>query len=150
MRITFIVLPAILILALVTAPASAGNGATRVADALWANGNLYDTVLTPATFVSPPAHSTDALYNFGMSGLEGQRGVADSAPGDRDFNGGRWSVKMVVFTPQGLQAHDPDGDGMVNFELTSEEEVLAHVDLGHIIIMDTTIYFECPLLPSKN
>jgi hypothetical protein len=82
-----------------------------------------------------------------MSGLMGQRAVSSAAPGDRDYNGGRWSVQMVSFTTTGIAVHDPDGDGNVNFELTSETEVLAHQLLGHITIMDANFYFECPLIP---
>lgn len=124
--------------------------ATRVSGALWANDKLFDTVLTDTSFHLPPLHSTDVLYNFGMSGLMGQRAVSASAPGDRDYNGGRWSVKVVVFTAAGKAVHDPDKDGLVNFELTSEDGVLEHQALGHIDIIDTSIYFECPLLPRKN
>lgn len=127
-----------------------GNGAIRVADAIWANGMLYDTVLTPTSFISPPEQSTDMIYNFDMSGLSGQRSVADSAPGDRDYNGGRWSVQMVVFTADGLMIHDPDGDGIVNFELMNEQEVLHHAELGHFEIMPANFYFECPLLPRRG
>jgi hypothetical protein len=57
-----------------------------VADAIWGHGQLYDTVITPATFVSPPEHSTDTIYSFDMSGLMGQRAVSDAAPGDPDFS----------------------------------------------------------------
>lgn len=128
----------------------AKNGAMRVSGAIWANGDIYDTILTPATFISPPEHATDMIYSFMMSGLEGQRSVAESAPGDPDYNGGRWDVQMVVFTPQGMAAHDPDGDGMVNFELTSAEQVLEHEGLGHIIINEANFYFECPLLPRRG
>ena len=124
--------------------------ATRVSDALWANDKLFDTVLTDTSFHLPPLHSTDVLYNFGMSGLMGQRAISASAPGDRDYNGGRWSVKVVVFTDAGKAVHDPDNDGLANFELTSEDAVLAHHALGHLDIIDTSIYFECPLLPRKN
>jgi hypothetical protein len=49
-----------------------------------------------------------------------------------------------------MAAHDPDGDGMVNFELTSAEAVLEHEELGHIIINDADFYFECPLLPRRG
>ena len=122
----------------------------RVSGALWANDELFDTVLTDTSFHLPPVHSTDVLYNFMISGLGGQRSVSDSGPGDRDFNGGRWSVKVVVFTEAGIEAHDPDGDGIVNFELTNADDVIAHQTLGHLDIMDTSIYFECPLLKRKN
>lgn len=124
--------------------------ATRVSGALWANDELFDTILTDTSFHLPPTQSTDVLYNFMMSGLRGQRSVSESGPGDRNFNGGRWSVKVVVFTEAGKAVHDPDRDGIVNFELTNAEAVLAHQALGHLDIMDTSIYFECPLLKKNN
>ncbi len=126
---------------------ASADRATKVENAIWANDTIYGTVLTDTSFKNPPAQSTDTLYNFGMSGLSGQRAVSDAAPGDRDYNGGRWSVKIVTFTAQGIAAHDPDGDGMVNFELTNADAVVAHEALGHIVIMDTDISFECPLIP---
>jgi hypothetical protein len=131
------------------ASSAIAGGATRVEDLVWANGVTWDTILTPATFKMPPRHSVDLLFNFGMSGLTGQRPIADSHPGDKAYNGGRWWVQMVVFTDEGKAAHDPDGDGVVNFELTSLEELLIHLDLGHIEIYETETYFECPLLKSK-
>ena len=135
---------------LVTAGTSAlAGGATRVEDAVWGDGVTWDTVLTPTSFKQAPSHSVDLLYNFGMSGLAGQRAVSSNVPGDREYNGGRWWVQMVVFTDQGRLAHDPDGDGIVNFELTSAAEVAEHVELGHIEVYETSTYFECPLLRSK-
>ena len=125
------------------------HGAVRVADAIWAHGELYDTVATTATFISPPEHSTDTIYAFIMSGLEGQRSVSDSAPKDRDYNGGRWSAKAVVFTDAGLAEFDSDNDGIIDAELTSAEAVEAAADAGYLSIYDTTIYIECPMLPSR-
>ena len=129
-------------------PVLAG-GAQRVEDALWGDGITWDTVLTPTSFKMPPRQSVDLLYNFSMSGLMGQRGVSSNVPGDTDYNGGRWWVQMVVFTEQGLAAHDPDGDGYVNFELTSADEVEFHEQLGHIEIFETSTYFACPLRRSR-
>lgn len=127
------------------AHAASDKAAQRVNNVIWANGLIYDTVLTTNSFKMPPAHSVDMLYNFGMSGLEGQRPVSDAAPGDRNYNGGRWAVTVVIFTEAGLAAHDPDGDGIVNFELTSAEMVLHHVGLGHLELVPTEIFFSCPL-----
>jgi len=124
--------------------------ATRVAEAIWGHGQLYDTVITPATFVSPPEHSTDMIYSFDMSGLMGQRAVADAAPGDRDYNGGRWSVQMAVFTDLGKEVHDTDNDGYVDDELTSADQVMMMVDLGHIEVFPANFYFECPMLPRRR
>jgi hypothetical protein len=134
---------------LLTASVATAGRATRVEDALWGAGVTWDTVLTPTTFVQPPSHSVDLLFNFSMSGLSGQRAIASNVPGDRDYNGGRWWVHMVVFTTQGLAAHDPDGDGVVNFELTSAEELADHIGLGHLQIFETSNYFECPMLRSR-
>ena len=124
--------------------------ALRVSGAIWANNALYDTILTDTAFHLPPVQSTDVLYNFMISGLGGQRAVSESAPGDRNYNGGRWAVKLAVFTEAGKAVHDPDGDGIVNFELTNANDVQTHSSLGHIEIVDTAIYFECPLLPRKK
>ena len=130
--------------------AVAHAGATRVSEAIWGHGQLYDTVITPATFISPPEHSTDTIYSFDMSGLMGQRAVADAAPGDRDYNGGRWSVQMAVFTDLGKEVHDTDDDGHVNAELTSADQVMMMVDLGHLEVFPANFYFECPMLPRRR
>ena len=137
----------ITLLALMVSTTSFADRAQKVENAIWANDQIYGTVLTDTGFKSPPSRSTDTLYNFGMSGLMGQRAVSSGAPGDRDYNGGRWTVMMVSFTALGMSVHDPDGDGSVNFELTSETAVMDHYALGHIDIMNANFYFECPLIP---
>jgi hypothetical protein len=121
-----------------------------VADAIWGHGQLYDTVITPATFVSPPEHSTDTIYSFDMSGLMGQRAVSDAAPGDPDYNGGRWSVQAVVFTNDGTAALDTDNNGIIDVELTSVEQVLEAESNNYLSIQPTSIYFECPMLPRRR
>lgn len=120
--------------------------ATRVSAALWANGVLYDTVGTQTSFKNPPPQSLDMLFNFDGSGLTSQRSVSESAPGDTDFNGGRWSVMAVTFTKAGLDSLDMDGDGKVDVEMTSEQDVMDALDAGLITIAATGTYFECPLL----
>lgn len=135
-------------LLLLSAAATRADGAMKVDHAIWADGALFGTVLTPTSFQSPPLHSLDRLYNFDMSGLMGQRSVAESAPGDPTYNGGRWWVQKAVFTTAGKAALDPDGDGVVNAELTSAPEVLQQVALGNLEILSTSVFFECPLIPS--
>lgn len=116
-------------------------------DAIWANGRLYDTIIL-GDIKNPNPISMDYLYNFEGSGLMGQRSVAEAAPGDKDYNGGRWILIPVKFTPCGIAVHDPDGDGYVNFELMSEEEVLYHAFvLGHLELGEPARYFLCPLRP---
>ena len=121
--------------------------ASKAHDAIWADGQIWDTVLTPATFKAPKnPKSVDLLMVFDGSGLMGQRPVAEAAPYETDYNGGRWFVCLIEFTPAGLAAHDGDGDGWVDFELMSFDEVLAHYNLGHFTLMPTNTYFVCPLV----
>ncbi|MFX1559043.1 MAG: hypothetical protein ACFFBL_00475 [Promethearchaeota archaeon] len=128
-----------------TIPTAAATRATRAEKALLADGTAWDTILTSATFKPPKnLNSVDKLYVF--DNLGGQRPVAEAAPYEKDYNGGRWWVQLVVFTELGLSIHDPDGDGVANFELTSDDAVLHHMMLGHLTITPTNMFFECPLL----
>jgi hypothetical protein len=87
--------------------------------------------------------SFDALYVF-SNGAEGQLPVAEAAPGNPRYNGGRWSVVSATWTEAGLGAHDPLP------VLMSEDEVLFHAGLGHIELEGAETYFLCPLLPVKS
>jgi hypothetical protein len=125
-----------------------GGGATVVLeDAIWAHGELYGTVATPTSFRNVRLRSTDVIYSFMMNEIGGQRSVSETAPGDRDYNGGRWNVHLAFYTPQGETYFDQDGDDIVDFELTSAEEVLAEVTAGNLEIIKANFYFVCPLLP---
>ena len=146
MRLRILLILGTLVLAAAFAASPAIARANRVQDAIWNDGNLYGTVVTPTSFVAPPEHSTDTIYSFMMSGLNGQRSISDAAPGDRDYNGGRWTVVQAVFTDEGKDALG-DGSGNIAVELTSDEELSEQVENGYIELMPTTTYFECPLLP---
>jgi hypothetical protein len=115
-------------------------------DAIWADGELYGTVATPTEL--PDKGPKDGLYNF--IGLEGQRAVAEAKPGDKDYNGGRWQVYLLNFTDAGKAVHDPDNDGIVNFELTSWEMVEHHIGLGHLESAGMGPSFVCPLIKKKK
>lgn len=122
------------------APASAGV----TGPAFYVDGGLYRTVGTPTDFsgTGAPAHSFDVIYNLGGE----QPNIATAAPGDRDFNGGRWQVHAVTF-PQGyaaaLGAGDLDGDGV----LTSDAELAAAMAAGTATDVGVVKQFECPVIP---
>jgi hypothetical protein len=119
---------------------------TKVDDAIWYNDRLFDTMLL-GDIKKPNQKSLDALYNFGSSGLIGQRSISEAGPGNPEYNGGRWKVIPVTFTPLGISIHDPDNDGTVNFELTSVEQLMHHAGLGHLTFGEPVRYFICPLIP---
>jgi hypothetical protein len=98
---------------------AAANGVSG--PAFYVDGVLYRTVATPTDLsgTGAPAHSFDTIYNF----FGAQRyNVATAAPGDPDFNGGRWQVHRVTFPDYAaaLAAHDTDGSG--DFDSAAEVE----------------------------
>jgi hypothetical protein len=116
-------------------------------DSIWVHDSLYGTIGTDTSFNSPPSQSTDVIFSFADSGLMGQRSVAVYAPGDPEYNGGRWHVMAVAFTASGKALFDPDNDGTVNMELTNAEDLMDAAEMGLVTITDTPVRFECPLLP---
>lgn len=101
--------------------------------AFFVDDQLYRTVGTPTDFsgTGAPAQSFDTVYQFfGVI-----TNVASSAPGDRDYNGGRWMVIGATWNV------DP-------YQLYSEEEVLDAAAAGDITLTESPIkWFECPVIP---
>lgn len=112
--------------------------------AFYVDGVAYRTVATPndLSVTGAPTHSFDVIYDLGGAQLN----VAEAAPGDRDYNGGRWMVHAVSF-PSGyaaaLAAGDRDGDGV----LGSAEEVSAAMSAGFAVDGGVVASFTCPVIP---
>ena len=141
----------IAIVALVSFAAADGRGrklGPPAPDSFWVDNQLYRTIGTPTTL--PDHGPKDGLYvfqSFADGGLDGQTPVAEAKPGDRDYNGGRWQVTVLTFTPSGRAVHDPDGDGVVNFELQNWEAVHQHLNvLGHLAVVGPGPSFVCPVI----
>lgn len=98
-----------------------------------ADGELFSTVVTPATF-DPNSGLFDELYAGGNGFLGGVPLISESKPGDQDYNGGRWHLNVLKSTV------DPDKYLMA----VSVEDL----DLNDFV--STTTYFECPLLPVRG
>ncbi len=125
--ITALIMASLLIMA-----SMASAGGPPIPNALWADGALYRTILTPAML---PNHGPkDGLYV--IPGLPGQRGVAESKPGDKDYNGGRWQVYVL----------DVVDAGAIAGELMSWEEVEDHIDSGALAFAAMGPSFVCPLI----
>lgn len=120
---------------------------------IYADGQAFGTKGV-TTLPAPNEHnreSFDELYVIRNSNNPaGQLPVAEAAPGNPDYNGGRWFTHTVEWTEAAFVAH-----GYVPV-LTSEQEVLHHQLLGHLVITEGSfpdgpeVYFECPLLPVKQ
>lgn len=101
---------------------------------IWANGELFRSIVTTATFDGDQGHF-DALYV--LSAPHTFAGPYDhlsgSAPGDQDYNGGRWEVFNLK---EGVDASKYD-------EVSSTDDPAFNSDDWE----STHFYFECPLLP---
>jgi len=120
---------------------------------LWADGRLWGskaTAILPAPTESN-VHSYDMLFVIVNSNAEGgQLPVAEAAPGNTNFNSGRWFTHTAWWTEQGLASY-----GTVPV-ITSYAELLEEVLLGNMAWAPGSPeggpppYFQCPLLPVKN
>jgi hypothetical protein len=109
--------------------------------AIYVDDVLYRTVGTPTDFsgTGAPAHSYDTIYPLGED-ADGNplMSVATAAPGDRDYNGGRWMVLPITWNVDPVQ-------------LTNDEQVLAYEAMGKLDIADTPAkFFECPVIPMRG
>lgn len=129
-------------LALPTIVSAAGSGGVS-GPAFYVDGELYRTVATPTdlSHTGAPDSTYDRIYGFG--GL--QRNVAESKPGDRDYNGGRWEVHPLAF-PGGyaaaLAAHDANGSGTFDYA----EEVEAAIAAGDATDLGVARQFVCTVV----
>jgi len=100
--------------------------------AFYVDGELYKTVGTPSNFFNTGA--PDVTYD-NLYAVPGQYAVAASAPGDQDYNGGRWVRYQVSWN-------------VSPYLLDREEAVLAAWLAGDITINWTPdASFECPVIP---
>jgi hypothetical protein len=121
---------------------AAGSGGVTSEGVIYVDHTLWRTVATPTdlSHTRAPAQSWDLLYNFG--GL--QQSVAEVAPGDPGFNGGRWQVHAVS-APNGyaaaLESGDLDGNGV----LDAADEVVAALNAGDLVDNGVVKQFVCTL-----
>jgi hypothetical protein len=128
------------------APALAGGSGGVTGPAMYVDGVLYRTVATPTDLsrTGAPAQSFDTIY-----ALAGQPfNVATAAPGDRDYNGGRWMVRAIAYNTSWaatVAAHDANGSG----DLDSDAEVqaaLADPGAGGATDAGVVKQFVCPVI----
>ena len=144
----------ILVLAMVfCGTAYADRGKPNFGPALYADGETWGTKGT-TTLPMPNeynTHSFDKLFVITNSNNpDGQLPVSEAAPGNPDYNGGRWYTHTAEWTEEGFTAH-----GIVPV-IKSYDMLMHHYNLGHINIMPGSfpggppMFFQCPLLPDKT
>ncbi len=122
-----------LLAALAANPVAAGGPPSL---AFYVDGVQFRTIGTPTDLAktAAPAHSFDRIYALGGN----LANVAESKPGDRDYNGGRWMVLPVTWNTTPVQ-------------LTSAEQVLAYAEAGMLTVATTPVkMFVCPVIPANG
>ena len=130
----------------------AAPGKPNFSPALYADGELWGTKGT-TTLPPPNAHnlqSFDKLFAI-TNGAPGQLPVGEAAPGNPNYNGGRWFTHTVMWTVDGIDYYN--GNVPV---LMSYDEIEYNDDMGFLEITRGSPnpptppdYFQCPLLPVK-
>jgi hypothetical protein len=98
---------------------------------IYAHDVAYRTVGTPTDL---PNHGNfDTIYVLG----EPLANVSESAPGDTDFNGGRWEVRPITWLT------------ISPVQFTNAEDIEAAAAAGQISIGPVVKRFECPLIRAR-
>jgi hypothetical protein len=97
---------------------------------IYAHDRVFRTIGTPAEFSDHGKF--DTIYVLG----DGLAPVADAAPGDMEFNGGRWEVHVVEFLT------------IPPTQFTNAEDIHDAAMLGQISIGPVVKRFECPMIPA--
>ena len=101
------------------------------AGTIYAHDVAYRTVGTPTNL--PDRGKFDTIYALGGD----LANVSESAPGDPDYNGGRWEVRPITWVT------------IAPVQFTNAEDILAAAQRGEITIGDVVKRFECPLIRKK-
>jgi hypothetical protein len=95
------------------------------------DGGTVRTVVPPAAF---PNEGTDPFYAV-LDGATGQKAVVGEAPGDPEYEGGRWAFHAVTWNS-------------APYLLTSEAAIIAAAAAGHVTITRIPANdFLCPIQP---
>lgn len=123
---------AALLLLVTTAPLVAFARVGPPGGRIYASDRLFRTVGTPTNL--PDRGDFNTIYTF----EGGLASVAEYAPGEAGFRGGRWEVRPVTFV------------SIAPVQFTNAADVEAAAGRGEISIGDVVRRFECPLIPARE
>ncbi|MEJ2178971.1 MAG: hypothetical protein P8Y28_00700 [Gammaproteobacteria bacterium] len=128
--------------------ASADPGQPNFMPAIYGDGEVWGTKGTTSLPAPSGANlqSFDNIYVITNANDPNavQLPVSEAAPGNPNYNGGRWSVQLVTWTASGFMAY-----GGYAPILKSEEDINYNEAMGYLEIASGSTYFQCPLLPVK-
>jgi hypothetical protein len=122
-------------------PPEDNMNAPNFSPVIYGDGELWGTKVV-TTLPAPNGHNDQSFDKFFVvtNGVGGQMPVAEAAPTNPDYNGGRWATYTVIWN-------------VAPEELTSYEDIAFHQGEGNLTVVAGSPaggpppYFECPLLP---
>lgn len=144
----------------VGATGSVAAAAPDFSPRLWGDGEQWGTKVT-GTISHPNPHSLDELFvvtNPVTGDLDpGTLPVSEAAPGNPNYNGGRWWTHTAAWTEAGIAAHGSQPPLLTRYGPADDPaSIRFHEALGHIEVTAGSPpggpppYFRCPLLPVKD
>jgi hypothetical protein len=129
MKLKILTTTLVILLIFSSLSATAGDNAPMLSYC-WANGVIYGIVFP--TNAGQSGGMRNMLYVF--RSLTGQRPVAEAAPGDANYQNGRFQTVFLDFTSKGIDVLDPDHDGMCEFEITNAQMIKNYLDQGYLTL----------------
>lgn len=106
---------------------------------LYYEGEVVKTLVPPAAMTQVGTEDFYVVFENDVAPMPRQRPVIETAPGDKDYRGGKWAFQKVTWDGAEL-------DGMAPYELKSVLDVLvAHAAQYINIIRVPENDFKCPV-----
>ena len=141
---------------------TAAKGKPDFSPRIWGDGEQWGTKVT-GEIKNPNEQSLDMFFvitNPVTGELPaGTLPVSEAAPGNPDYNGGRWWTHVAAWTEAGFDFHGSPPPLLTRYGPADDpESILFHEALGHIEITEGSPggpdappdYFRCPMLPVKD
>ncbi len=151
-----------LFLGVAASGSAAASGRPDFSPRIWGDGEQWGTKVT-GVISNPNENSLDKFFVITnpVDGQlpEGTLPVSEAAPGNSDYNGGRWWTHVAAWTEEGIAFHGSPPPLLTRYGPASDpESILFHANLGHIEITEGSPggsgappdYFRCPMLPVKE
>lgn len=145
-----------------TGAATAAKGKPDFSPRIWGDGEQWGTKVT-GEIKHPIDNSLDKFFVISnpIDGNlpAGTLPVSEAAPGNSDYNGGRWWTHVAAWTQAGIDAHGSPPPLLTRYGPADDpDSILFHENLGHIEITEGSPggpgappdYFRCPMLPVKE
>ncbi|WP_396612889.1 hypothetical protein ACH9L7_06345 [Haloferax sp. S1W] len=154
------IVSSVTLLGLGASGSATAQGAPDFTSRVWGDGETWGTKVT-GEIKHPNEQSLDKFFVITnpVTGMlpEGTLPVSEAAPGNSDYNGGRWWTHTVAWTEAGKRAHGPTPPLLTRYGPADDpESILFHYNLGHLEISEGSPsggppdFFRCPLLPDKS